>query len=117
MNIAGKGDLGYWFRMQDPRSMDQVDDLLARKEQLAKSVGEEKALEIRNCPELFADAEKFRIFHAKARFRATFTSIGAFMVGSSVAAPMLGLENGSQLIRRYGMLAVPAFVGTWVVTY
>lgn len=54
---------------------------------MAKSVGEEKALEIRNAPELFADAEKFRIFHAKARFRATFTSIGALMVASSVAAP------------------------------
>ena len=91
--------------------------MLARKEQLAKSVGEEKALEIRNCPELFADAEKFRIFHAKARFRATFTSIGALMVASSVAAPMVGLENGSQLVRRYRMLAVPAFIGTWVVSY
>lgn len=71
--------------------MDQIDDLLARQQQLAKSVGDEKALEIRNCPELFADAEKFRIFHAKARFRSTVTAAGALMVASSVAAPMVGL--------------------------
>lgn len=86
MNFAGKGDLGYWFRMQDPRSMDQIDDLLARQEQLARSVGTEKALEIRNCPELFADAETFRIYHAKARFRATFTTVGSLMIGTSLAA-------------------------------
>ena len=95
MNFAGKGDLGYWFRMQDPRSMDQIDDLLARQEILRNAVGEEKALEIRNCPENFADADAFRIYHAKARFRSTVTSVGALMVGSTIAAPMLGLASGS----------------------
>ena len=53
-------------------------------------VGEARSAEIRAAPELFADADAFRIYHAKARFRATFTTIGATIVASSVGAQFLG---------------------------
>ena len=80
-------------------------------------MGEARSAEIRAEPELFADADSFRIYHAKSRFRATFTTIGATMVGSSVAAQMLGFRSGSQIISKYQLIAVPAIIGTWVVSY
>ena len=80
-------------------------------------VGEERAALIRDCPENFADADAFRIYHAKSRFRATFTTLGATMVASSVGAQMLGFRSGTQLISRYNFIAVPAIIGTWVVSY
>ena len=41
--IAGKGDLGYLFRRQNPRSLEEVDDLLANQARLKLAVGAEKA--------------------------------------------------------------------------
>ena len=93
--MAGRGDLGQLFRTQEPRTMEQVDLLLQRQEVLRKLVGEERSAEIRKAPELFADADEFRIYHAKSRFRATFTTIGAAMVASSVGAQMLGFKSGT----------------------
>ena len=37
--IAGKGDLGYSFRMQAPRSLEEVDILLAHQRLLKRAVG------------------------------------------------------------------------------
>ena len=88
--IESRGDIGYLFRGQEDRTIEQVDQLLQRQELLRKQVGEERSAQIRAAPELFADADAFRIYHAKSRFRATFTTIGATMVASSVGAQMLG---------------------------
>ena len=41
--IEGRGDLGQLFRTQEPRTMEQVDLLLQRQEQLSKLVGEERS--------------------------------------------------------------------------
>ena len=75
------------------------------------------AKEIEACPENFTDADAFRIYHAKARFRSFFTTVGATVVGSSVAAPFLGLSYGRQVLYQHRMFVAPAFVGTWYVTY
>ena len=74
-------------------------------------------MEIEHAPELFADADEFRIYHAKARFRATVTTIGVTMGASSVAAQMLGYQSGTQLIRKYQGFAVPALITTWALSY
>ena len=66
---------------------------------------------------MFDDNDIFRIYHAKARFRSFFTTMGATLVGCALAAPMLGLQNGRQVMYGYRTLIVPAFVGTWIVTY
>jgi len=115
--IVGKGDLGYSFRMQAPRSLEEVDILLANQRLLKQAVGPEQAAVIEACPEKFSDADAFRIYHAKARFRATFTTIAASIVGCSVAAPFLGFSHGRQLMYHHRMLFVPACIGTWVVSY
>ena len=116
--IEGKGDLGYVFRMQNNRSMHEVDQLLAQKLALKKALGEEKSAAIEACPEDYADADAFRIYHAKARFRATFTTIGVMVGAPTIAAKYLGMaQNGRQLLRRYSMFVAPAIVGTWLVSY
>lgn len=115
--FAGKGDLGYWYRAQDPRSMEQVDTLLANQEYLANQIGAEKAQEIRDDPENFSDADAFRIYHAKARFRATVSTVGAALIASNLAAPQMGFQSGSHLIRANKLAAYPALAATWIVTY
>ena len=97
--------------------MEQVDTLLANQQYLAHSIGEERAQEIRDDPENFSDADAFRIYHAKARFRATITTLGAVVVGSTVAAPMLGFTNGSHLVRANRLAAYPAMAATFFVSY
>ena len=87
MLAAGRGDLGYSWRMQDPRSLDDIDLLIQRKEQLREALGAEIAGEVLACPENFADADAFRIYHAKARFRATMSTALVVVAGTSLAAP------------------------------
>lgn len=73
--------------------------------------------EIEKRPENFADAEQFRNFHAKARFRATVATLGAAFVGSMVVAPMVGYRSGRALIMNQRMIVYPAMMGTWCVSY
>ena len=80
-------------------------------------LGEELAADIRANPENFADAEAFRNFHAKARFRATFTTFGVFVGGSALAAPSMGFESGKMLLKAHRLMVVPAMVGTWCSSY
>ena len=83
----GKGDRGAWFRMQEYRSIEDFDTLCQNKERLRVAVGEERAKEIEADPMLFVDAEKFRKFHAKARFRSVATTALVLAGGSTIAAP------------------------------
>lgn len=87
---ATRGDLGYSWRGQEPRTIEDIDFLLQRQEQLRQLLGPEMAATVAASPELYADADAFRIYHAKARFRATLTTLAAYIGVSSVAAPMLG---------------------------
>lgn len=117
MTSAGRGDYGYSFRMQEPRSLDDIDFLIQRQEQLRQALGPEIAEKVASSPESYADAEAFRNYHAKARFRATFTTIGVTLGGAVIAAPMMGHANGRALIRANPLIAYPAIVGTWVGSY
>ena len=74
------GDLGFAWRLQGRRSMDQLDNLHQYKLNLASKIGDELALKIENNLDNYNDADQFRIFHAKGRFRgiisaAIFTSV------------------------------------------
>lgn len=117
MQFAGRGDSGWAWRMQEPRSMEDIDVLLQNQERLRKAVGEEKAAEICAAPHLFADAQAFRNIHAKARFRATLTTAVATLVGANLAAKSMGLPTGQQAIRQNKLIAVPAILGTFVFSY
>ena len=115
--IVGKGDLGYIFRMQGPRSLEEIDILLANQQLLRQKVGDERAKEIDAAPHLIADADAFRIYHARARFHATWTTALAAVECSSFAAPMLGFSHGQAVLYHHRMLVVPATIATWCVTY
>ena len=117
MNIAGYGDLGYAFRTQEPRSLDQIDQLLQRQEQLRFAIGLERAHHIEHNTDLFADAEKFRLYNAKARFRATASTVGALIGVSTLAAPKLGFENGRSLIRNHRGAVLLGALATYTVSY
>ena len=117
MVFAGRGDLGYAWRMQEPRSLDDVDTLLKRQEQLAMALGDEVAADVRAHPEDFADAEAFRNYHAKARFRATVCTIGGVMAATSFVGPQMGYSSGRDMVRRAPLLVVPAAMGLFVVNY
>ena len=73
--------MGYAWRVQGKRSMDQLDELVQYKYNYAQKLGEEKVAEIEADTNLFADADQFRIYHAKGRFRGTISAVvftGAF---------------------------------------
>ena len=72
---VNNGDLGFWWRCQTPRSMDQLDDLMQYKLSIAKQLDEEKVKEIEADVNLFADADQFRIYHAVGRFRGTICAV------------------------------------------
>ena len=103
--------------MQEVRTIEDYDTLCQRKEQLRYALGVEKAAEIEACPELFVDAEKFRKFHAKARFRSIATSALVVAGGSTLAAQQLGLPNGRALIRAHPYPTLAVGVGTLLVSY
>ena len=117
MNIPGYGDLGYYFRTQEPRSLDQIDQLLQRQEQLRFAIGLERAHHIENNTDLFSDAEKFCIYNAKARFRATVSTTAAVIGVSTFAAPQLGFANGRKLLLHYKGAAVAGAALTYFLSY
>ncbi len=75
------------------------------------------AAEIASHPEDFADAEAFRNFHAKARFRATLTTFVGIVLVGAYGAPKLGYASGTALMRSNRLIATPVIMGTWCVSY
>ena len=75
------------------------------------------AADIASHPEDFADAEAFRNFHAKARFRATITTITGVLLVGAFAAPKLGYKSGTALISGNRLITTPVILGTWCVSY
>ena len=67
--LVGRTDGGVGWRRQEPRSLHDIDQLAQRAAQLRLHIGLERADHIERNPELFADGEMFRIYHAKARTR------------------------------------------------
>lgn len=97
--------------------MDEVDDLLAKKVALRAAIGDDVAKAIEQSPDEYSDADAFRIYHAKARFRATLETIGAVVVVPSLLAPRLGFASGRQMLSHHSTIAMPVVVGTWIVSY
>ena len=76
-------DLSFLFRAQDARTMAEIDTLLQRQEKLRQLLGHVKALEIESDPDMFYNHERFRIWQAKARFRALIATIPTVIAAST----------------------------------
>ena len=82
------GDHSHLFRKQDNRSLGEIDLIITRLEHFRRQLGPERTEEIEKNPDLFYNHEKFRIWQAKARFRAILTPLIAFpAVCVGLAAP------------------------------
>ena len=81
------------------RTIEQIDTLLQRQEQLRHAIGLVRAAEIEAAPELVADGEKFQKWNASARNNAALTTAAILVGGSSFAAPQMGYASGASLIR------------------
>ena len=91
------GDLGFWWRCQTPRSMDQLDELIQYKLSIAKQLDAEKVQEIEADVNLFADADQFRIYHAVGRFRGTICAVATTALATTF---LNGGQNGRQFMRK-----------------
>lgn len=110
-----EGDKSHLFRKQDSRSLDELDILIARVEFFRKSLGQEKAAEIERNPDLFYNHEKFRIWQAKARFRAIVSTL----VGFPVMCVYLAEKNqgGYNWAKSKPLLSVPLLIGTFTSSF
>ena len=95
MNFAGSGDVGNVFRTQEPRSMDDIDRLCQRQQQLRIALGDKASSDVEANPEVFSDADEFRKIHAKARFRGTITTAVVVFGAMPFVASALGLRHGT----------------------
>jgi hypothetical protein len=105
-----EGDVTMLFRMQDSRTLAEIDTLLLRQEKLRELLGEQKAQEIEENPDSFYNHERFRIWQAKARFRAFFATPVAVMAVSII---LNGGRGGYDLIKKRWCTAVPAIAVTY----
>ena len=112
-NING-GDYGYIWRVQSARSMDHLDDLIQLKLYYANKLGQDKVNEIEADVGLFADADQFRIYHAKGRFRGV---ICASAFTGTLFTLMNGGKNGIGAMKQNKLLAMAVFGGSLVTFY
>ena len=78
---------------------------------LRNLLGAEKADEIEKEPDLFYNHERFRIWQAKARFRAFIATIPTVMAASTF---LNGGRGGYEMIKRRWPIAVPVVALTYV---
>ena len=94
-SITGRGDLGYSFRTQQPRNIEDIDLLHRHLHQLKLDLGDERSTHVEENPEQYTDADKFRILHAKARFRTAVTLLAVYVAAPTFAAMnMAGYKSG-----------------------
>ena len=108
------GDISYMFRKQFTRSLEEVDQLLQRQEYIRNKLGSQKANEIETTPDLYYNHERFRIWQAKARFRAFVTTL---VVYPALCTVLAGGRNGLGWQRANRFLALPLLVGTYASTF
>jgi hypothetical protein len=108
------GDLSYSFRTQNARTLDEIDTLLQRQERLKTLLGGSRASEIEKEPDLFYNHERFRIWQAKARFRALVATVPTVI---AVSTMLNGGRGGLDLIKRRYPIAVPAIASTYAVYF
>ena len=108
------GDLGFAWRMPGRRSLDQLDNLHQYKLNIASKLGAEKSKEIEDNLDLFADADQFRIYHAKGRFRGI---ISASIFTCAFFTIQNGGRNGKKAMGANPLLASLVFGGSLVTFY
>ena len=108
------GDMGYAWRMQRSRSMDSLDQLIQLKLKYAQALGPEKCKEIEADVILFGDADQFRIYHAKGRFRGT---ICATLFTCTLFNVLNGNKGGAAHMGRHPLAAMAVFGGSLVTFY
>ncbi len=98
------------FRRQDKRTLDQLDLLYQRLAFLRSKVGDEKADEIEQSPDLFYNSERFRIWYGKARFRAAFMTLVAV---PSIFVFLNGGKNGIGYMSKNPAIAAFTYIGVF----
>ena len=89
------------FRRQEPRTLGDIDQLLQRQSQQRLNLGLERASHIENNVELFADGEKFRIFHAEARWNSFFFTVASYIGGIGALEVFMPQLNARALAHKY----------------
>ena len=106
--------MGFMFRMQRRRSMEDLDELLQYKLSIASKLDEETVKSIEADVGLYGDADQFRIFHAVGRFRGLICAT----LTTGVAMTFLnGGTNGRALIHSKPYLAAAVFGGSFFTYY
>ena len=96
--LATRYDGGAPWRRQEPRTLDDIDALVQRMQQLKHNLGLERAAEIEAAPELFSDGEKFRIFHAEARWNAFWFTFASYVGGIGALNMFMPQLRASQMV-------------------
>ena len=108
------GDLGFAWRMQGKRSMDQLDNLHQYKLSIGGKLDEDKRAHIEGNLDLYADADQFRIHHAKGRFRGIISATIFTSVFFNISN---GGRNGKKAMGANPLLASLIFGGSLVTFY
>ena len=113
LNI-NNGDMGFAWRMQTGRSLQQLDNLHQYKLSIGNQLTPEKCQDIEDNLHLYADADQFRIYHAKGRFRGFFSA--AIFTGALFTLQNGG-RNGQKAMAANPLLASLVFGGSFVTFY
>ena len=109
-----EGDFTHLFRRQEKRSLNEVDLLLSRQSFLRKHLGENRAGEIEKDPDFFYNHEKFRIWQAKARFRAFLTTL---VVVPTIMTAAIGFKDGAGWARKNRLAAYTLTAGVFAFSW
>ena len=115
--MATRSDMGLPFRRQEPRSMDDIDELFQRQQQLRLYLGLERADYIEKHVELFADGEKFRIYHDQARWNTFWFMIASYVGGIGAANMFAPQINVRGLMKAYPPVFIAGGIGYGMVSY
>ena len=94
--LATRYDGGAPWRRQEPRTLDDIDALVQRMQQLKLKL--ERASEIEAAPELFSDGEKFRMIHAEARWNAFWFTFASYVGGIGALNMFMPQLRASQMV-------------------
>ena len=115
--LATRYDGGAPWRRQEPRSLDDIDALVQRMQQLKHSLGTERSQEIEAAPELFSDGEKFRIYHAEARWNAFWFTVASYVGGIGAANMFMPQLRAGYLANQYKPLVLAGCFVYFQVNY
>ena len=115
--LTTRYDMGYSFRRQEPRTLDDIDQLIQRQQQLRLTIGLERAATIEAEPELFSDGEKFRIWHANARWNAFWFTVATYVGGKGALNMFMPQLNANRLVGQNPLLVMAGSIGYFLVSY